>query len=174
MLENINIQKINRSNLKKLQVISTQTFYETFANENSEEDMNKYLAENLNEQKLTAELTNPNSVFYFATLNNEVIGYLKLNFKDAQTEKNDEDSVEIERIYVLKAYHGKQVGQGLFNTALKIAKQHKASYVWLGVWEKNVRAINFYIKNGFIKFDTHVFKLGNDEQTDILMRLKIN
>ncbi len=173
-MENISIQKITLSELHHLQSISKKTFIETFAHLNSEEDMKKYLAENLNEEKLTSELNNPNSEFYFAMLNNEVIGYLKLNFKHAQTEMIHEEALEIERIYVLNKFHGKQVGQSLFNTALEIVKQRKASYLWLGVWEKNKRAINFYTKNGFIKFDSHIFKLGDDEQTDIMMKLTLN
>lgn len=173
-MKDINIQKIALSELIALQKISKQTFRETFANENSEADMNKYLEENLSEAKLTFELNNPNSEFYFATLNNEVIGYLKLNFKTAQTEMKDLEALEIERIYVLKDFHGKQVGQVLFITALEIAKKIKASYMWLGVWEKNTRAIQFYKKNGFVEFDKHIFKLGNDEQTDIMMKLVVS
>jgi ribosomal protein S18 acetylase RimI-like enzyme len=73
-----------------------------------------------------------------------------------------------------KEYHGKSVGQLLYDQAIKIARQKNADYVWLGVWEENPRAINFYKKNGFVEFDKHIFKLGNDEQTDIMMKLKLN
>lgn len=81
--------------------------------------------------------------------------------------------VEIERIYVLKEFHRKSVGQILYNKALEIAIQKKADYIWLGVWEENPSAINFYWKNGFLAFDKHIFKMGNDEQTDIMMRLEL-
>ena len=101
------------------------------------------------------------------------MGYLKLNFGDSQTELKDQKALEIERIYVLKEFHGKKVGQLLFEKALKIAEEKKVDYVWLGVWEENLRAINFYKKNGFEEFDKHIFKLGNDEQTDIMMKLKL-
>lgn len=60
-----------------------------------------------------------------------------------------------------------------YEKAMQIARQTNADYVWLGVWEKNPRAINFYKKNGFVEFDKHIFKLGNDEQTDIMMRLQL-
>ncbi len=89
-------------------------------------------------------------------------------------EIKDKNYLEIERIYVLKEYHGKKVGQLLYENAIKIAKSKNAEYVWLGVWEKNPRAIRFYEKNGFVAFDKHIFKLGNDKQTDIMMKLKIN
>jgi len=107
-------------------------------------------------------------------LDNKVIGYIKINFGQAQTDIKDKKSIEIERIYVLKDFYGKKVGQILYNKALNIARQKKSEYLWLGVWEKNPRAIQFYKKNGFVEFDKHIFKLGNDEQTDIMMRLKLS
>ena len=78
--------------------------------------------------------------------------------------------MEIERIYVLKKYHGQKVGQKLFDTAMSTAKREKKKYVWLGVWENNQRAIRFYQKNGFVEFGTHTFILGTDKQTDLMMK----
>jgi len=169
----IEIRKVTINDLDQLQKIGRQTFYETFASGNTEDNMNKYLDESFSDTKLTTELSDNNAEFYFATLDNNVIGYLKINFGKSQTELQDEKAVEIERIYVLKEYHGKNVGQLLYNKAINIAKQKNADYVWLGVWEENPRAINFYKKNGFVEFDKHIFKLGNDEQTDIMMKLKL-
>ena len=100
-----------------------------------------------------------------------VVGYLKINFGASQTELKDNEALEIERIYVLQAFHGKKLGQALYEKAISIAKEMKVKYVWLGVWEQNHRALQFYKKNGFVPFDTHIFKLGNDEQTDIMMKL---
>ncbi|MEX1301581.1 MAG: GNAT family N-acetyltransferase, partial [Desulfotignum sp.] len=88
----------------------------------------------------------------------------------SQTESKAENTLEIERIYVLKEFHGKTVGQQLYEKAMEIAKEKSVTYVWLGVWEKNSKAIRFYEKNGFKAFDTHIFRLGNDKQTDILMK----
>ena len=173
-MENITVQKISISDLQALQKIGRQTFYETFAPSNSEENISKYLEEGFSEDKLTTELEDPNAEFYFATLDDEVIGYLKLNFGASQTELKDDKALEIERIYVLQEFHGKKVGQILYNKAIEVAKDKKSDYVWLGVWEENPRAISFYKKNGFEKFDKHIFKLGADEQTDIMMKLKLN
>ena len=170
----INVRQVTLNDIDQLQEIGRQTFYETFAGSNTEDDMQKYLDESFSESKLTAELTEPNSEFYFAILDNKVIGYLKLNFGQSQTELKDDNALEIERIYVLKEFHGKKIGQILYDQAIKIARQKNADYVWLGVWEENPRAINFYKKNGFVEFDKHIFKLGNDEQTDIMMKLKLN
>ena len=169
----IEIKKIGLTDIEQLQIIGKQTFLETFADGNTKENMQKYLEEGFTANKLTSELTNPNSEFYFALLNNKVIGYLKINFGQAQTELKDQKALEIERIYVLKEFHGKKVGQILYQKAFDIAMQTSADYLWLGVWEENPRAINFYKKDGFVEFDKHIFKLGDDEQTDIMMKLRL-
>jgi ribosomal protein S18 acetylase RimI-like enzyme len=173
MAANIIIKKISISEIDDLQKIGRQTFEETFSEHNSKENLEAYLDEGFSYEKLTAELTNEDSEFYFATLENEVIGYLKVNFGDSQTELKDNKALEIERIYVSKEFHGKKVGQILYDKAIEIAKEKSAEYVWLGVWEENGRALNFYQKNGFVEFDKHIFKLGDDEQTDLMMKLKL-
>jgi len=98
---------------------------------------------------------------------------LKINLGKSQTELKDNKVLEIERIYVSKEFHGKSVEQLLYDKAILVAKQKNVRYVWLGVWEENQRAISFYKKNGFVAFEKHIFKLGNDEQTDIMMKLKL-
>lgn len=169
----VHIHQIGLQNIEQLQAIGRQTFAETFAESNSADNMAKYLEEAYAHDKLSAELKDPNSLFYFAINENEVIGYLKINFGNAQTELKDNTALEIERIYVTKAYHGKKVGQLLYDKAIEVAKEKKVGYVWLGVWEENHRAIQFYTKNGFVAFDKHVFVLGDDAQTDIMMKLEL-
>jgi ribosomal protein S18 acetylase RimI-like enzyme len=173
-MNNIKIKKVQFLDLNKLQEIGRKTFIETFSEDNTEADMKKYLDESFSDDKLILELNNQHSEFYFAELDTKVIGYLKINFAQAQTENIHQRSLEIERIYVSKEFHGKKIGQILFDKAIQITKQKDLNYLWLGVWEKNTRAINFYKKNGFVEFDKHIFKLGNDEQTDILMNLELN
>lgn len=168
------IRKVNIQDIEKLKEIGKLTFAETFSSENSEEDMREYLEEGFSTEKLNTELTNQNAEFYFAELDGKTIGYLKVNYGESQTEIKDKNSLEIERIYVLKEFHGKKVGQILYDKAIELAKKRNVDYVWLGVWEQNPRAIRFYEKNGFVAFDKHIFKLGNDEQTDIMMKLKLN
>jgi ribosomal protein S18 acetylase RimI-like enzyme len=172
-MDKIEIQRVALKDIDQLQKIGRQTFYETFSAENTEENMKKYLEEGLSAEKLTAELNDKNAEFYFATLGSNVIGYLKVNFGPSQTELKDDKALEVERIYVPKEFHGKKVGQLLYEKAIQVAKQKNADYVWLGVWEKNLRAMNFYKKNGFVEFDKHIFKLGDDEQTDIMMKLRL-
>jgi ribosomal protein S18 acetylase RimI-like enzyme len=169
----IYLTKVKLTDVPLLQNIGKQTFYETFSEDNTAGNMAKYLEEGFSIDKLRSELSDHNAEHYFAKLDNRVIGYLKLNFGKAQTELKDDKALEIERIYVLKEFHGQKVGQLLYEKAIEIAKQANAHYIWLGVWEKNLRAIHFYKKNGFVAFDKHIFKLGDDEQTDIMMKLAL-
>lgn len=169
-METITIRRVQLDDLPALQFIGRSTFKETFSTSNTETDMNSYLEEGFSDEKLSTELKDANAEFYFAVSNNEVLGYLKVNFGDSQTELKDHHALEVERIYVANAFHGKGVGQILLDKAIELAKEKIAEYVWLGVWEENPRAIQFYEKNGFIVFGEHLFKLGNDEQTDLLMK----
>lgn len=170
----ITIRKVNVEDKFALQKISRETFIETFATSNTKENMDAYLNHNLSIQTLEAELCDRQAAFYFALLNDVIIAYLKINFANAQTELKDHRAMEIERIYVLQNYHGSDIGKQVLHYAIQIAKDHKMDYIWLGVWEHNVRAIRFYEKNGFIAFGSHVFTLGNDDQTDIMMRLELH
>lgn len=172
-MKDIEIRKVGLSEIESLQEISIKTFFETFAASNTEENMKKYLENSFSTNKLSAEISDPNVEFYFALQNEIAIGYLKLNFEIAQTELRAGNAVEIERIYVIKDFHGKNIGQLLYEKAIETAHQKNAEYIWLGVWEENPRAINFYRKNGFVEFDKHIFILGEDKQTDIMMKLTL-
>jgi diamine N-acetyltransferase len=164
------IKHASINDLTSILEISIQTFSETFAKDNSSEDLKAYLETNFNEEKITAEINNPDSSFYIVWEAATPIGYLKLNTGDAQTEPLGDKAIEIERIYVMTAWHGKKIGQQLYEKALEIAASQQKEYIWLGVWEHNTKAIGFYSKNGFIPFDKHVFMLGTDAQTDLLMK----
>ena len=118
-------------------------------------------------------MTNPDSAFYFAKMEGKVIGYIKLNWGKAQTDLKDSNGLEIERIYIIKEFRGKKIGQILFNKALQLTCENNFDHLWLGVWEKNTGAIKFYERNGMVKFGTHPFMLGEDLQTDHLMKFEV-
>lgn len=170
MMSDISIRKIDLNDLEQLQQISRDIFAETFASSSDPANLEKYLNEAYAADQLRDELNNPNSAFYFAENEGKVIGYLKINWGAAQTEIQDQNSVEIQRIYVLAAYHGLKVGQLLMDKAIELGKFQKADFVWLGVWEENPRAIRFYEKNGFVVFGSHQFQFGNILETDVMMK----
>lgn len=173
-MNTIEIRKATVSDLETIQNISSQTFKETFAAVNTPENISNYVKESFNLEQLKTELNNANSQFYVAYSNAEAVGYLKINFGDAQTESINENALEVQRIYVLQNFHGKNIGQLLLDEVKKIAKSSGVDSVWLGVWEENHRALRFYTKNGFVVFDKHVFIMGNDEQTDLLMQFRLH
>ncbi len=169
-MTSILITQASLKDLTILQDLGRQTFYETFAPHNSEEQIQQYLTESFAEEKLTKELNHPDSLFFIAWEQKDPVGYLKVNSGKAQTELQDATSLEIERIYVKSSHHGKKVGQLLYDKALETAIEQKKKYLWLGVWEENHRAVSFYKKNGFVEFDKHIFRLGDEKQTDLMMK----
>ncbi len=173
IINNIKIRYVEKTEISELQKIGENTFAETFVNDCSHSDMKKYLHNTFNSKLLITELKNPESDFFFAELDGNIIGYLKLNKGKAQTEQKLENAIEIERLYVLAKFQGKKVGQMLMDKSLEIAKSKLFARIWLGVWENNSKAIRFYKKNGFVKFDSHIFNIGDDEQIDILMKLEL-
>jgi len=153
--------------------ISINTFVSAFEKLNNPEDFKSYMDIAFSKEQLKKELLNKNASFYFVYNDKELVGYFKLNQKEAQTEFFGNISIEIERIYVLDKFQGQQIGKKMLLHIFEIAKKEKASFIWLGVWEKNTAAIRFYERYGFEKFDTHPFYIGNDKQTDLLMRLDL-
>ncbi|MET4142076.1 GNAT family N-acetyltransferase [Pedobacter sp. UYP1] len=169
-MNQIKITQASPEDFKIIQVIGRQTFLDSFAYSTTEADMTSYLEESFTEKKIRAELANPDSMFFVAWDDENTVGYLKVNTGKTQKELQDDTALEIERIYVKSSHHGKMVGQLLYDKALEIAILQDKAYLWLGVWEENPRAIRFYEKNGFVAFDKRIFKMGNDEQTDIMMK----
>lgn len=152
--------------------ISRQTFYDTFVADNKPEDMEKFLAEQFTREALMMEVGLAENHFVLALDGEQVAGYLKLRTGRKQ-EGIDGSSLEIARIYVTKPYIGKGVGKVLMQSGLDEAARRGLSTVWLGVWEHNHHAINFYKAWGFEKFGVCDFILGNDLQHDWLMKRSV-
>lgn len=169
----VTIRQATPADLELVCTISSTTFYETFKESNTTEDMDKYIAEHFSTSQMQKELGNPESIFFLAFVNDAPVGYLKLNTGKAQTEAQDLNALEIERIYVTQRAQGLGIGRSLLETALNNLKIKHYAYLWLGVWENNHKALRFYEKNGFVAFGEHTFVLGDDPQRDILMKYTI-
>ena len=135
--------------------------------------MQAYLAEAFNEAQLTIEMENPASTFIVASLEGKLVGYTKLNLAAAQADVQDLASVEVARLYTLEEVWGTGLGQLLLDAAFAFAKQEGKTWLWLGVWEHNARAIRFYEKNGLRIFGSHPFPFGDEIQNDWLMRMEL-
>lgn len=165
----IELKKCSIEDVELLRQISIETFRETFEEQNSPEQMRAYLDSAFSTRQLEQELSNPCSEFFVIYTNEEPAGYLKLNIDDAQSKQMDEDSLEIERIYLRSQYQKQGLGQHLFNKAIEAATSHNKYKIWLGVWEKNLNAIEFYKRMGFVQTGVHSFYLGEEEQVDWTM-----
>jgi len=170
-LQTIQIVPVLISDADALLELSLSTFLDFFGPPvNEQKNLDAYTSVAFTPEKVLSELNNPDSQFYFAKDGDEFAGYIKLNYNAAQNEFIDPQAVEVERIYVARAHHKKQIGSQLINFAIDIALDKKLDYIWLGVWEHNHRAIAFYERNGFQIFSKHDFVLGDDVQTDLLMK----
>lgn len=148
--------------------IGAKTFIETYGNQNTPENLQSYLDEKFNEKQISDELSTPNTLFLLVELDNEIIGYSKMRVN--LVENQDPKALEIERIYITKQYHGQKLGAFLMQGCIDTAIRNNYTSLWLGVWEHNPKAIAFYQKWGFEVFGTHIFQLGDDAQTDFLMK----
>jgi ribosomal protein S18 acetylase RimI-like enzyme len=153
--------------------ISQKTFYETFAADNRKEDMDKFLNEQFTKGRLMLEVGAPGNFFLLAFRENEIAGYVKLRDTAVPPTLGSARALEIARIYALTTLIGQGIGKALMQASIDMATKKQKEVLWLGVWEKNQRAIEFYTKWGFEKFDETDFLLGDDMQRDWLMRKRV-
>lgn len=165
------IRKAIPEDLGDLLHVARTAFLQAFTAGNKPENVTAYLEEAFTPEQFVKELSNPGSTFFLAELGEQLIGYTKVNLVPAQTDVHDPQSLEIARLYVLEDHLGSGLGKKLLETAIDFAKQNEKKYLWLGVWEMNVRAIRFYEKNGLRIFGSHPFPFGDEIQTDYLMRI---
>lgn len=163
------IEKIDIEDLKMLKEISIETFRDTFESQNDPEDFREYLKNSFNDDKLKNELANKYSEFYFIYKDDKVAGYLKLNLDSAQTEVFD-DALEVERIYIRKEFHRQGLGKILIQKAIERSLELNKKLIWLGVWEHNIKALEFYKKLDFFVDGEHSFIIGDDVQIDLIMK----
>lgn len=167
---NITLRRCTLEDAETLRDLSMITYYETFAHKNTAENMDAYLRTAYDIRKLRSELVTPHSEFYFLYADGQLAGYMKLNEVPAQSDINDPNSLEVQRIYVCGRFQGMGLGRFLLNTALQTAADRGKQYVWLGAWENNEKALRFYHRMGFRPVGTHPFIMGNEKQTDYIMR----
>ena len=166
-----NVRKANPNDLNQLVRLSRQTFGEAFGSQNKSENMEAYMDTAFSESQLHEELLDPGSVFFLVFSDREdaeLVGYAKLRNSKKQAALEEYRAVEIQRIYVLERYRGWKVGKLLMQTCLDTATQGGCQVVWLGVWERNPRAIAFYRRWGFEQFSDYIFHFGDEDQTDLL------
>jgi ribosomal protein S18 acetylase RimI-like enzyme len=173
-MKDINIRIATKADAALIANLSRETFYNAFAPFNTKEDMDKFMNEVFTRDNLMAELNLPDNIFLLAYVDNEIAGYVRMRDQNIpEVPLGTNNIIEIARIYTISTGIGKGIGSALIKESISIAEQKKREYIWLGVWEKNDKAIRFYERFGFRKFGEHEFVLGNDAQTDWLMMRKV-
>lgn len=177
------IKKVTENELPALIDLARSTFIAAFAKQNNPDDFAAYITSAFTLETFKNELYTEGSCFYLLENEKGLIGYFKLNhnriphdginlideFNAVKTHK----MTELERIYLVENVHGKGFANTMINAAFELAKIEQSMFIWLGVWEHNLKAIKFYQKSGFTKFGEHIFVIGDDPQTDWLMWKKL-
>jgi len=171
MNTNFQIKKASLADLAELLAFAKSNFIQTYEHLNDPQNFQAYLNKAFSKDNFRAEMEAPNTHFYLLRNREELLGYIKLNFNKGIEDLKAEESVELERIYVKPEAKGKGYGKVLIHTAKNAAKNQTKKTLWLGVWERNPKAIAFYEKMGFEKFGSHVFMIGTESQNDFLMKI---
>jgi len=169
----INIRHGIINDAESLSRIGAQTFYKTFSKDNSEENIRLLLEKTYSSEIQAKELADPDILYLIVEIDLEMVGFAKLHLNNRDISLQGRRTLEIERIYAVKECIGKGAGRELMQGCIQEALQRGCDSVWLGVWEKNSRAISFYKKMGFQEVGEHTFTFGYDPQRDIIMELRI-
>ena len=169
----MNIRYGTSADAKMLSELGAKTFYDTFARDNTPENMAEHLKRSFSPEIQLAELSDPDNIFLIVENESQPIGYAELILDSKEDTLAGTNPLEIRRIYATQEYLGKGVGKALMQAAIQEARQRGRDSLWLGVWEKYPRAIDFYKKWGFKEVGMHTFKVGDDPQRDYVMELTI-
>jgi ribosomal protein S18 acetylase RimI-like enzyme len=170
----ITIRPARVTDATALSHLGAATFRETFDGTTSPENMRIYLSEAYSPEKQASEIVDPdNTVIVAETDEGELVGFAYVGIGEIIEGVSGPGVVELKRIYVANAWHGKGVAHSLMSAALDAGRARGAHTIWLGVWEHNARALGFYYKYGFKRVGEHPFVLGDDAQTDWVLALSL-
>ncbi|MDF1694895.1 MAG: N-acetyltransferase [Saprospiraceae bacterium] len=170
---NISFRRILENDVDDLQNIALKTFEDSYKHLNTASNFQWYVQRAFNKSQLLSEIKNGESWLYFVLQQDIIIGYLKFNVGKAQTEVHSKEYLEVERIYLNHTYQGMGIGKQMIHFANRIAKEMTKDKIWLGVWDKNPKAIKFYQGMGFEESGSHIFVFGDENQTDIIMEREV-
>ena len=171
-MKSLTIREAVPEDAKLLTDLAYTTFWDAFAHhpKNAPDDLNHYMRQAFNQEQITAELAGEKNIFLIAEIDGEAAGYSKIIIDNIEPGIKAERPVELARLYAHQKHLGQGVGQKLLDACFDRGRAEDRDVMWLGVWEFNPRAQRFYEKNGFRVVGSHVFLLGEDEQTDLLMQ----
>ena len=177
LTQNIRIRKATIADTALIVKLGKQTQLETFLKDNKPEVIEAYIDETFNFEIIEKELADENSTYYITEKEDiahgvlRTIGYVKIRRDNFEENKlAGENSIELQRIYIIKSEKGNGYGKIQLEFCENIAKSEGYNMIWLGVWEKNHFAMEFYKRNGYEMFSSHAFMFGGEVQNDFMMR----
>jgi diamine N-acetyltransferase len=169
----IKIRKATIEEVPAVRELAIEVYTDTFAEHNTRENLEAFFKDAYTLEKFEKEFHEPNTVLYVGLDDLKIVGFLRLRQSHEVNNFLGNNHIELQRLYIHRDYHGSTVAKMFMEEALNYAKAKKHEWMWLGVWEKNFRAQKFYAKWGFERFSEHVFQMGDDPQTDWLMKRKL-
>lgn len=152
-----------------LAALAERTFRQTYAAHNTTENMEHYVTGHFGLAQQAAELRDPAITTLVAEVDGRAAGYVQLARGEPPPPVTGPAPLEVVRFYVDRPWHGQGVAQTLMAATVAAARAAGARTLWLGVWERNPRAIAFYRKSGFADAGTQTFVLGTDHQRDFVL-----
>jgi len=169
----IEIRPAAFTDMPVLRDLAIETQISTFGEANTHENMAEFIALNYNLPQLQKEWAEPGSIYTMAWEGDQAAGFYRLRLSEEVNHLLGKNSIELQRLYVTKAFQGKKVGALMMQHTIEYARNKGFEWLWLGVWERNIKAQHFYTKWGFARFSQHTFYMGQDAQTDWLLKLKL-
>ncbi len=163
------IRRAESTDAPRLAELAELTFRHTFEAANTPEDMRLHCATHYGEAIQAREIADPEMATLVCEHEGQLVGFAQLRWGHSPDCIKAERPAEIQRLYVRQAWHGKGIAHDLMSESIALAKASGVDQVWLGVWERNPRALAFYKKWGFAAVGEHVFPVGTDPQRDIIM-----
>jgi ribosomal protein S18 acetylase RimI-like enzyme len=163
------LRKVQDEDISGLSEFAARTFYQAYGWYNTEENMKNYVEKYFSKENLCKEIREPETEIYILTEDEKIKGYVKSGRQNNLEILKDYSHMEIERIYVDNSDQRNGFGKTMLDFIIQKAKEKNSQFLWLGVWQKNEKAIAFYSKNGFKIIGTTTFILGDDDQDDFIM-----
>ncbi len=169
----IRIREAKLEEVPAVRELAIEVYTDTFADQNTAANLQAFYDESYSLERFNTEFHEANALLYLALDDLKIVGFLRLRQSQEVEKQLSTNTVELHRLYVHRDYHGTNASRLLMEKALAYATEKNFEWIWLGVWEKNFRAQKFYTKWGFEKFGEHIFQMGDDPQTDWLLKKKL-
>lgn len=172
-MDSVTIRAATKEDLPTVLRVAIASYEDAFAEFNTRENMEAFYAESYTLDRFIMEFDEPQAVLFVACRDEAIIGFARLRVNPEADGHLDGTAIELQRLYIHPDHQGIRAGAWLMQRAIEYANAQPFDWLWLGVWERNYKAQAFYEKHGFIRFSEHIFQVGDDPQTDWLLKRRL-